>query len=202
MVKEKNDKKAVVRVPKKTRINLAKKEKKTASLYTLIIGMTVIAVLVFCTAKFGVIDQYNRLNRAEAEYNSIHVQYVATNDEIASYDAVMAEYRKYSRDWMINDDTGKFVAVDRTEMLDLIERDLMSKGTVNKVSIYGEQALIEMSGMTLKEISEMFMVVQEEPIVWSATLNIAATEEEQATASILNFSITIVFQNEAEEAES
>lgn len=200
MSKETNEKKAV-RVPKKTGINLAMREKKTLPLLTLVVGIGAIALACALIVKFGVIDQYNRLSKAESEYNSTHQQYMATVAETETYDAVTAEYRTYSRDWMVSDETGKFVSVDRTEVLDLIEKDLMGRGTVNKISIYGDRAVIDMSGMTLKEISAMFATVEKEPIVASAVLNIAATEEQQQTASILDFSITITLQNKEEAAQ-
>jgi hypothetical protein len=198
---KKTDEKKTVRIPKKTGINLAMREKKTGSLLMLGIGIGVTVIVCALIAKFGVIDQYNRLAAAESSYNTIHMQYMATLSEASTYDAVTAEYRKYSRDWMINDDSGRFVSVDRTDVLDLVEKDLMGKGIVNKISIYGDRAVIDMSGMTLKEISAMFAVVEQEPIVGSAVLNIAQTEAEQQTASILDFSITITLQKAEEAAQ-
>ena len=57
-----------------------------------------------------------------------------------------------------------------------------------------------MSDMRLDQISEMFAVMEEQPIVQSVELNVASTEENRA-ASVLSFSVRIYLRPETEVAE-
>lgn len=186
-----------VKCPTKRTVNLARRDSNPRSLLTLVCGIVLILALAFCAAKFGVIDQLARLDAAEAEYQAVHQEYVAVQDAVASYPEVEREYRTYSRKWM-QDDT-QFVSVDRMEVLDLLEKHLMSCGTVESVLVQGELVFVTMSGMNLEEISAMFDDLQQQPIVAGTSLNLASTDRESGDA-LLDFSITIVLQQAEEGA--
>ena len=79
--------------PTKRTVNLAKRESHKKDLTTIIAGAVVIALLCFVVAKFGVIDQFARLNDAEKEYSSVHEQNVALKEEIEDYPEIEQEYR-------------------------------------------------------------------------------------------------------------
>lgn len=179
------------RYPRKSGINMNMREDRTRELTMLIIGGVLICVLAGAAAKFGVIDQYRRLTEAQRAYEQVHSQYTAVETALEDYDRVLAEYRTYSTDWM-ND------AVDRQRVLDLIERDMQSQGTVTSVLIQDNQAVVAMSGMSLDQISQMFQKIGESPIVENVELNMAETEKEHP-ASILSFSVSITLCREVEE---
>ena len=129
------------RYPRKSGINMNMREDRTRELTTLIIGGVLICVLAGAAAKFGVIDQYRRLTEAQRAYEQVHSQYTAVETALEDYDRVLAEYRTYSTDWM-NDavdsespNAALYAAVDRQRVLDLIERDMQSQGTVTSVLI-------------------------------------------------------------------
>ncbi len=189
----------VIRCPQKKGINLNMREQQTGAAATLVIGLAIILVLVCVVAKFGVIDQYQRLTQAEGAYNRVHQTYMAGQAELADYDQVLMEYRTYSRDWMEGEDeTGRLVSVDRMEVLDLVEAHMMNRGSVTSLEVQGETAQVSMTGMTLDEISRMFADLQAQPIVASVELNLAETEKDMP-ASILSFSMNITLQPAAEE---
>ena len=75
-------------------------------------------------------------------------------------------------------------------VLDLVESIMMPRGRVISVNILDDTADVEMSDMSLDQISAMFAVMEAEPIVRSVELNMAATEENTASAQ-LNFSVRI-----------
>ena len=183
--------------PTKRTVNLAKRESHKKDLTTIITGAVVIALLCFVVAKFGVIDQFARLNDAEKEYSSVHEQNVALKEEIEDYPEIEQEYRTYSRKWM-KTDSNVAVSVDRSEVLDMLESKLMSCGTMRSFMVDGNTVLANMSGMNLEEISVMFDDLQLQPIVRKASLTIASTTT--STQELLDFSITITLQPE-EEAE-
>ena len=188
-----------VRCPQKTGINLNMHERRTGKVLTLVLGLALIAVLAGAAAKFGVIDLYGRLADAQSEYAQVHQQYEAVQDKLEDYDAVLAQYRTYSRDWMTDSD-GKdsYALVDRQAVLDLVEREMMSRGTLSAVQVQGDEMRVSMSGMTLDRISEMFDALEASEIVKSVELNMAETEKDRA-GSLLSFSLFVVLQREVAE---
>lgn len=190
-----------MKLPTKTRINLAKRESRKKDMITLGVGIVLIAGLSAAVAKFAVIDQLDRLSQAEGAYNAVHVQYVAMQQAVADYPNVEERYRTYSRSWMLSGDTNGLAQVDRAEVLDLVEARLLPYGRINTLSLRDSVMVVTMSGMNLSQISAMFERLQTEKIVASASLNMASTEEKDDPNALLDFTITIALQPEQEEAK-
>lgn len=190
-----------VKLPTKTRINLAKRESRKKDFITLGVGVVLIAGLSAAVAKFAVIDQLERLSQAEGAYNAVHVQYVAMQQAVADYPNVEERYRTYSRSWMLSGDTNGLTRVDRADVLDLVEARLLPYGRINTLSLRDSVMVVSMSGMNLSQISAMFERLQTEKIVASASLNMASTEEKDDPNALLDFTITIALQPEQEEVK-
>lgn len=190
-----------MKLPTKTRINLAKRESRKKDMITLGVGIVLIAGLSAAVAKFAVIDQLERLSQAEGAYNAVHVQYVAMQQAIADYPNVEERYRTYSRSWMLSGDTNGLARVDRADVLDLVEARLLPYGRINTLSLRDSVMVVSMSGMNLSQISAMFERLQTEKIVASASLNMASTEEKDDPNALLDFTITIALQPEQEEVK-
>ena len=163
----------MIKCPSKTGINMNKREKRTGEMLTLVIGLAVILLMAG--------------------------QLTACQEQLTDYEQVLAEYRSSSLDGMA-DSEGKLVTVPRRDVLDLVEDLMMPRGKVLSVEILDDAAEVEMSDMRLDQISEMFAVMEEQPIVQSVELNVASTEENKA-ASVLSFSVKIYLQPETEVAE-
>lgn len=185
--------------PTKRTVNLAQRESHSRSTLTLTLGLVLIVVLSFCVANFGVLRQLDRQRAAEDAYNTVHSQYTQMQQALADYDNVELQYRTYSRTWMQEEDSPFYIPVDRLEVLDLLEGYLMPCGTVKTVLVEDDVAIITMSGMDLEQISAMFQRVQQQPIVKSASLTIAATPRLSRT-DLLDFSVTITLQPADKEA--
>lgn len=190
-----------MKLPTKTRINLAKRESRKKDMITLGVGIVLIAGLSAAVAKFAVIDQLDRLSQAEGAYNAVHTQYVAMQQAVADYPNVEERYRTYSRSWMLSGDTNGLARVDRADVLDLVEARLLPYGRINTLSLRDSVMVVSMSGMNLSQISAMFERLQTEKIVASASLNMASTEEKDDPNALLDFTITIALQPEQEEAK-
>lgn len=190
-----------MKLPTKTRINLAKRESRKKDMITLGVGIVLIPGLSAAVAKFAVIDQLDRLSQAEGAYNAVHVQYVAMQQAVADYPNVEERYRTYSRSWMLSGDTNGLARVDRADVLDLVEARLLPYGRINTLSLRDSVMVVSMSGMNLSQISAMFERLQTEKIVASASLNMASTEEKDDPNALLDFTITIALQPEQEEAK-
>ena len=183
--------------PTKTTINMAACGRTEAAGRTLVIGMAVIAVLVLLMVKFCVFDQYARLSRAEADYNSVYQKNQELTEKVKNYDDIILEYRACSMSFISDENDENFVGVDRKDVLDLIETVMMKRGQVVSVEIYDDTAKVLMKGMNLKEISAMIKSLKTSPVVSDAQLNIAQTDENRE-ASVLSFSVTIYLQQEQE----
>lgn len=190
-----------MKLPTKTRINLARRESRKKDMITLGVGIVLIAGLSAAVAKFAVIDQLDRLSQAEGAYNAVHVQYVAMQQAVADYPNVEERYRTYSRSWMLSGDTNGLARVDRADVLDLVEARLLPYGRINTLSLQDSVMVVSMSGMNLSQISAMFERLQTEKIVASASLNMASTEEKDDPNALLDFTITIALQPEQEEVK-
>lgn len=190
-----------MKLPTKTRINLAERESRKKDMITLGVGIVLIAGLSAAVAKFAVIDQLDRLSQAEGAYNAVHVQYVAMQQAVADYPNVEERYRTYSRSWMLSGDTNGLARVDRADVLDLVEARLLPYGRINTLSLRDSVMVVSMSGMNLSQISAMFERLQTEKIVASASLNMASTEEKDDPNALLDFTITIALQPEQEEVK-
>lgn len=179
----------MVKCPSKTGINMNQREKRTGQVLTLAIGLAVILLMAGLVARFGVMEQYERLSEAQSAYGEVHSQLAACQEKLTDYELVLTEYRSCSLDGMTEGED-QLITVSRQAVLDLVEGIMMPRGKVISVNILDDTADVEMSGMSLDQISAMFAVMEAEPIVRSVELNMAATEENTASAQ-LNFSVRI-----------
>ena len=186
-----NGAKKPVKYPTKRTVNLAKRESHSQSVMTLSIGTAVIIVLVVLVVKFGVLDQLARQSAAESAYNTVHTQYTEMQSAVEKYPEVERVPHLFQK-MDAAGGFGAFVSVDRQEVLDLMENCPAAYGTIKAVTISDDVMIVSMSGMNLQEISAMFEILQQQPIVKAADLTIASTEK--TAGEDLDFSVTITLQ--------
>lgn len=181
----------MIKCPQKTGINLNLQEDRQRDRRTLLIGILAIAALVTVVVNFGVLQQYRRLDKAQAAYDRVHTQYVSAQEALSDYDRVLLEYRTYSMDWMTAAGSEDIpAAVDRQAALDLLEQEMLSHGSLTALQITQNTMNVDMSGMILDQISAMFARLRLSPIVDSVSLSVASTEEGKA-ATIMDFTVRI-----------
>lgn len=181
----------MIKCPQKTGINLNLQEDRQRDRRTLLIGILAIAALVTVVVNFGVLQQYRRLDKAQTAYDRVHTQYVSAQEALADYDRVLLEYRTYSMDWMTAAGSEDIpAAVDRQAALDLLEQEMLSHGSLTALQITQNTMNVDMSGMTLDQISAMFARLRLSPIVDSVSLSVASTEAGKA-ATIMDFTVRI-----------
>lgn len=193
----------MIRCPQKTGINLNIEENRDRDRLTLLIGVVAIAALVAVVVNFGVIAQYKRLDKAQAEYNQVHSQYTQTQEALQDYDRVLLEYRTYSMDWMSGTGDGSedlTAIVDRQQVLALLETEMLSRGRLTSVQIIDNKMNVSMSGMSLDQISDMFAILRCSPIVSDVALDLASTEDGNV-AAILDFTVRITLRQAEEVAQ-
>lgn len=189
-----------IKLPTKTTINLAKRESRKKDALTLVTGIVLIVLLAGAVAKFAVLDQLARQQAAESAYNQVHTQYEAMRQAVEDYPKVEEKYRTYSRSWMTAGDQNGLAEVDRLDVLDLVEKRLMPYGQINSISLRASVMVVSMSGMNLRDISSMVEQLRDDPIVESAALNLASTEQD-TTDALMDFTLTVSLQQAEEAAE-
>lgn len=188
-----------VKYPTKTSINMMTCGLPQHTGRTLSIGVCLIALLVAFVVKVGVYDQLARLDRAESAYQTVHQQNLTLQERVADYEEVLLAYRAHAMNFVSGDAEDTVVIVDRQAVLDLIEETMLTKGTLVSISLHENTAVVNMSGMNLKQISQMNAKLKQRGIVRDVQLKLAQTEEERA-ASVLNFTDTIYLQTEEAKA--
>ena len=189
----------MIKCPQKTGINLNLQEDRQRDRRTLLIGILAIAALVTVVVNFGVLQQYRRLDKAQAAYDRVHTQYVSAQEALSDYDRVLLEYRTYSMEWATDGSEDNGTLVDRQKALDLLEQEMLSRGRLVSLQVSGNKMIVAMSGMSLDQISRMFDVIQQSPIVSNVELNLASTEDGNVS-TILDFTVRITLRS-AEEAD-
>lgn len=186
-----------LRYPHKTTINMVTCGAERNVRRTLIAGIAAIVVLVLVVVKVGVYDQFDRLNEAEQGYQGLHQKNQALQERLEDYNQVYLEYLAYSNQLILEEeDSGeKVLCVDRQEALQLIDGEMASRGRIQSVEIYENEAKVAMSGMGLNEVSAMLLAVEASPIVKDAQLKVAETTESR-NVSDAEFYITILLTAE------
>lgn len=170
------------------------REQKGNPRLTLLVGCLAIVILAGCVAKFGVIDQYRRLDAAQAAYASVHTEYTQMQELLKGYDRLLMEYRTYSMEWATDGSEDNGTLVDRQKALDLLEQEMLSRGRLVSLQVSGNKMVVAMSGMSLDQISRMFDVIQQSPIVSNVELNLASTEDGNVS-TILDFTVRITLRS-------
>ena len=183
-----------LKCPHKQGINLNMREQKGNPRLTLLVGCLAIVILAGCVAKFGVIDQYRRLDAAQAAYASVHTEYTQMQELLKGYDRLLMEYRTYSMEWATDGSEDNGTLVDRQKALDLLEQEMLSRGRLVSLQVSGNKMVVAMSGMSLDQISRMFDVIQQSPIVSNVELNLASTEDGNVS-TILDFTVRITLRS-------
>lgn len=182
----------MIKCPQKTGINLNLQEDRQRDRRTLLIGILAIAALVTVVVNFGVLQQYRRLDKAQAAYDRVHTQYVSAQEALSDYDRVLPgiphllhglddrrRQRGHPRRRGPSGGPGPAGAGDAQPRLPHGQLQI-TQNTMN----------VDMSGMTLDQISAMFARLRLSPIVDSVSLSVASTEEGKA-ATIMDFTVRI-----------
>lgn len=188
-----------VRCPQKTGINLNMHERRTGKVLTLVLGLVLIAALAGAAAKLGVIDLYGCLADAQSEYAQVHRENLDAQEKLSRFDEVLQEYRTYSMDWLSEEENAALsFSVERTEVLDLVERTVAPYGALSALQVQGERVDVELSETDLDRIAEALGAVKASELVESVGLELAETEKDRP-ADVMKCTLHIVLREEAAE---
>lgn len=183
------------RLPGKVGIDLNRREDRTA-VYARYGAVAAAAVLsVALVAKLGFLDPIARRDEAKAAAAQANAQYYLLEQSMSDYEQVLTQYRTYSRAWLADGSVQTGVTVPRVKVLAMIEEEMMTRGVVRGISLSGNALTVQMTGMNLEQISEMFHSLRRQSMVAEVSLDVAATDK---SATSLSFRVNIVLCEEVE----
>lgn len=160
------------RYPVKQDVNLAMKERKHRNLGAVGLTALVLAVAVGLFCKFGVVDRLNKVAQAERGAVSAETLLAQVQAETADYDDVLEEYRSYTLAH-----SAMSGGADVMECLNLIQTQLMSKAKVGTFTVADSLVSVQLSGVTLQEVSGLYSTLMASELVSGVQVYTAATGE-------------------------
>ncbi|MGE4485892.1 MAG: hypothetical protein AB7C97_12370 [Oscillospiraceae bacterium] len=167
--------------PEKASLNLVIKEHTENSPSRVIPLFFVLTVIILLFARFAVIGPLMKVatvNKAaaRAEDNLATIQAYT-----AGYDAVSAEYARYSDGGFTADELS---LVDRLDVLSLVEDELMKYGRVESMSAVQNTITVKLSDVTLEDVSSIILNLGKNDLVSGVNVSNAGTVENSASASV------------------
>lgn len=156
--------------PVKQDLNLAQKEQKHRNLGAAAVTAVVLTVAVALFCKFGVVERLEKLQSAEQSAAQAEALLAQVQGLTARYDDVLEEYRSYT---LAHSAMGG--GADPMECLDLIEQRLMAHSRVSAFAAADDVISVELSGVTLEEVSAIYAGLMEDRLVAGVQVYTAAT---------------------------
>lgn len=156
--------------PVKQDLNLAQREKRHRNLGAVAVTAVLLAAAVALFCKFGVVDRLGEVQAAESAAAQAESLLSQVRAATADYDAVMEEYRSYT---LAHSAMGG--GADPMACLDLIESKLMARSRVSAFSVAEDLVSVELSGVTLEEVSAIYAGLMADKLVAGVQVYTAAT---------------------------
>ena len=161
------------RAPTKPDINFALVGVKHVRWWLLLLAIVLIAAAVACFAKFLVLDKLAEVTAAEHEAANARRAVAECNARIEAYGELNDIYAHYTYSGMTEEELGR---VDRTDVMDLLERVVFPRTHITEWALTGNQLSLTIEGSTLQEINETVQQLQEEDIVSFCEVHAATTD--------------------------
>ena len=175
--------------PSKTALNLAVQYSASAMRGSTVAAFLILLIAVGGFTKILVIDQMNRVNVAQGQAAVFQQQLDAEKAANAEYEGVAEEYNRYFYTGFTDEE---LAAVDRMEILNLLEDKLMSSAKVEDVSVSGNSVSVNLSDLSLQQLSALISRLKESEIVEDVTVYSAAAGTAQGTTrKVPSVSMTI-----------
>lgn len=169
--------------PSKRDMNLAMREKpqtnRPLAVLAVLLVIAFIGVLFYLFAVRRVLDE---VDSAATAADNAEAQLAAIQEQTAHYDDVLDEYQSYTV--VSNAMTG---TVNPLDCLNLIETQLVDKAQVESYSVADHLVSVQLSGVTLRGVSEIYASLTASPLVSNVQVYTASTQKdstEQVTATM------------------
>lgn len=137
-------------LPQKRTMNLYVDEKTVNSPSVVIAVGVVVAVFIALFAKFAIIDRYAKLDAFRAEVNEVQQQLTLMQNKLAGFDEVQDQYRRYTDHYKTEEEAS---LVDRGDIIEIIEKNVMTVGKCPSINVKGNSVSIVVQVEALEEVA-------------------------------------------------
>lgn len=165
--------------PSKRDMNLAMREKPQTNRPLAVLLVIAFIGVFYLFAVRRVLDE---VDSAATAADNAEAQLAAIQEQTAHYDDVLDEYQSYTV--VSNAMTG---TVNPLDCLNLIETQLVDKAQVESYSVADHLVSVQLSGVTLRDVSEIYASLTASPLVSNVQVYTASTQKdstEQVTATM------------------
>lgn len=177
--------------PTKTSMNLFYKPDRTTKPATVALYTLFVLTCLLGLSKLLVYDVWMENQKAQRALASVQDQLNSTMIQLSDYNEVRERYSRYSAT------EEERALIDRIKVLDLLDAAAGSIAQLNSISISGDTAQVQLSGVTLAQTAEIVRALENSPMVAGTVVNTAATTE--SAGELVQASILIHLQKEADE---
>ena len=133
--------------------------------------------------KFAVLDQLDKIARAESAYNQVQAQINEVRNANNSYDAVKLKYDEVT-DWYMTDE--EKMEVDKNNVFRMLEDDIMPYVGIQSVQIAGNTIVVQTNVTNLHTVSTFLSILQNDHRNGFVTVTTAnASNEDQSNNSVI-----------------
>lgn len=150
-----------------------------------IVLIVLIVAAVFL--KFGVLDMLDKKAAAQAELDQKQQQLALVEAKLEGYDELAMEYGRYSYGWMNDTEVNM---VSRMDVLDLIEKKISPKATIDNFAVNNNVLTMNIHGITLEEASKMVKSLEATELVESASVYNAVAESAEEAKIFMSINLT------------
>ena len=177
--------------PTKTSMNLFYKPDRTTRPATIALYVLFVLTCLLGLSKLLVYDLWMENRQAQQSLAAVRDQLDGVMVQLADYSEVRERYSRYSAT------EEERALVDRIEVLKLLDAAVDGSARLDSVSISGDTAQVQFSGVTLAESAQIVRMLESSPIVSGTVVNTASTTEN--AGALVQTSVLIYLQKEADE---
>jgi len=174
-------------IPSKTTMNLYQPlARKGAKSPTTLILLGVLGLLLLVAfVKFGVLDQFARVDAARASLTATQSQLSSLEAQLAGMDEMEEQYAKYSNNYLNAE-------VSVPDVLDLTENYVKPYAAVQGINLSEGVLTYTLGNTTLDVVGDIASSVNTYPLVQSVSVSTAKTDD-KTNASQVSAEMTVVF---------
>lgn len=176
--------------PTKTSMNLFYKPDRTTKPATAALYILFALTCLLGLSKLLVYDLWQENREAQQSLTAVQGQLEGAMRQLEDYAEVRERYSRYSAT------EEERALIDRIEVLKLLDEAVGDSAQLDSVTISGEVAQVQFSGVNLAQTAQIVRVLETSPLVSSTTVNTASTTEN--AGALVQTSIQIQLQKEGE----
>ncbi len=175
--------------PEKTYINLIQDETDKNNRRAIIYFLVFLVFLGFFV-KFAVLDQLDKISRAEGQYRQVEAQVNAVRQMNSEYDEVKKQYDEVT-DWYMTEQ--EKAEVDKSNVFNMLENDIMPYVGIQSVQIAGNTIAVNTNVTNLQTVSMFLSALQNDSRNSFVTVTTASANNDETSSNAVTANVIITY---------